>query len=137
MTSINKVILIGNLTKDIEVKEVGENKAKLANFGLATSKSVKKKDGTWENVPSFHNVTYWSPTDFFVSNAKKGVSVFLEGEIEYQTYEKDGETKYITKIIAHRASINQKGESGGGSTSSSVDVPADGVSSADAILDDF
>lgn len=100
----NKVILIGRVGKDAEVKTF-ENGDKVANFSLATSqRGYKRADGT--EVPErteWHNVTVRgkNAVDFTEKWVKKGSGVKVEGEIRYRKYDKDGETRYITEIFTN------------------------------------
>lgn len=94
---MNKVILLGNIGSDIERRDAGEHE--VYSFSLATNKVIKKEKKT-----SWHQCTAWNKTGKFISDYfKKGDQILVEGEIDYQTYEKDGDTKYITKIIVNQA----------------------------------
>lgn len=100
----NKVILIGRVGKDADVKTF-ENGDKVANFSLATSqRGYKRADGT--EVPErteWHNITVRgkNAVDFTEKWVKKGSGVKIEGEIRYRKYDKDGETRYITDIFTN------------------------------------
>ena len=96
---MNKVIILGRLTSDVELKQAGE--FQIANFSVATNKKIKGVDKA-----SFHNVVAWNKQAEVLSKySAKGKRVLIEGEISYETYEKDGQTKYITKIVAHNVQI--------------------------------
>jgi single-strand DNA-binding protein len=89
---MNRVILLGNIGGEIEKKEVGEHE--VYNFTMATNKVIKKEKKT-----QWHKCKAWNKTGKFISDHfGKGDAILVEGEIEYRTYEKDGETKYITEI---------------------------------------
>ena len=96
MASVNKVILIGNLGKDPELKYAGE--MAICNFSLATTKKVKG-----ENKTSWHNITMFGKTaELAKQYLTKGSPVYIEGEIDYQSWEdKDGTRKYKTVIIGN------------------------------------
>lgn len=93
---MNKVILMGNLGGDPELRTTPAGKA-VAEFSLATQ-------GVGKDAPSdWHKVTVWEKTAEFASKyLSKGSKILLEGRIKYETYEKDGEKKYMTRIVADR-----------------------------------
>ncbi len=95
--SVNKIILIGNVGNDPEIKQVGENK--LAKFSLATSESYKNKQGEKIENAEWHSVIVWGKLAEIVEKyVKKGSKLYIEGKIEYKSYEKAGEKKYFTQI---------------------------------------
>jgi len=100
MIDVNKVILMGRVGQDAEVKEVGENK--VAKFSLATSESFKDKSGEWQEKTAWHTVTVWNKSaEYAEKHCKKGVEAAVEGKINYNSYTPDGgETKYFTEINA-------------------------------------
>lgn len=98
---LNKASLIGNLTKDPEIRFTQGGQA-VANFVVATNESWTGKDGNTTEKTEFHNVSCWGGLakacgDFL----KKGSRVYAEGRITYRKVEKpDGQTKYYTEIVA-------------------------------------
>jgi len=99
---INKVILVGNTGKDPEIRTSSAGK-KVATFSLATSEKRKDHNGETITTTSWHNVVAWSPlAEVAEQYIKKGQLLYIDGRINYRTYEtKDGETKYITEIVAN------------------------------------
>lgn len=97
----NKVNLIGNLGKDVEVKETKTGK-KLARFSVATNDSYTK-DGEREQDTQWHSVIAWGKTaDMMALLLKKGNQVAIEGRISYGSFQdKDGNTRYTTDIVAN------------------------------------
>lgn len=101
--SVNKVILVGNVGKDPEVRYLERNVA-VANFPLATTeKGYKMNNGT--EVPDrteWHNIVAWRGTAEFVEKyVKKGSQLFIEGKIKTRSYDdKSGNKRYITEIYA-------------------------------------
>lgn len=97
--SVNKVIVLGRTGKDVELKYTAGGMA-IANFTVATSEKWKDKDGQKQEKTEWHNITFFGKQaeicDQFV---KKGDQVYVEGRLETQKYEKDGVTKYVTKIL--------------------------------------
>jgi single-strand DNA-binding protein len=103
---INKVILVGNVGKDPEIRAVGESN--VANFTLATSESWKDKtNGERKTQTEWHNITAWRNLADLSSNyIKKGSKIYVEGKLTTRSYEKqDGNTAYITEIIASNITL--------------------------------
>lgn len=98
--SICKVILIGNLGKDPEVRTMTSGD-KVCNFSLATSITWKDKQGEKQEKTTWHNIVVWNKglVNVCESYLKKGSKVYIEGTIENRSYEKDGQTKYISEIV--------------------------------------
>ena len=99
----NQATLIGRLGKDPEVRQFPSGNY-VVKFTLATWKSYQK-DGQWETQTEWHNIEYFTKHPESVK-AKKGDTVFVLGEIQYQRYQaQDGTEKYITKIIAKQIKL--------------------------------
>jgi single-strand DNA-binding protein len=97
MKNLNKVMLIGNLAKDPEVKQAGNST--VAEFSIATNSKFKKGE-EWVEKTEFHNIKAWGKlADVCEKYLKKGSPVYVEGRIETQSWEKDGVKKYRTEII--------------------------------------
>lgn len=101
MAGINKVILVGNLGKDPEVRTI-QSGAQVAKFSLATSESYTNKEGQKIESTEWHNVVLWRGLATVAEKyLKKGNKVYIEGKIRNRQYEdKDGVKKYITEIEA-------------------------------------
>ncbi len=97
---VNKVILIGNLGKDPEVRQFENNS--VANFSLATSETYTDKTGEKKTLTEWHNVSVWGRGAEVVEKyLKKGSKVYIEGKITYRKYQdKDGVDRYSTDIKA-------------------------------------
>lgn len=96
---MNNVILIGRLTKDVEIKEVGENK--VANFTLAVQRTYKNSDGEYE--ADFINCVAWNGVaDNMSEFLKKGDLVGVKGSLITSTYEKDEVKHYKTEVRADK-----------------------------------
>jgi single-strand DNA-binding protein len=129
--SLNKVMLIGNLGSDPEVRTVGSG-ARVANFSIATSRQWTGRDGTPQEKTEWHRIVAWDNergpklADVAERFLRKGERVYVEGEIEYRSYEdKDGVTKYITEIRARELIlIGSRGEGGGGDFETPAERPA-------------
>jgi single-strand DNA-binding protein len=101
MAGINKVILVGNLGKDPEVRHL-EGGASVAHFTLATNEYYKDKQGNRVERTEWHNIAAWRGlAEMAEKYLKKGQQVYLEGKIRTRQYQdKDNQTRYITEIIA-------------------------------------
>lgn len=97
---MNKVILIGNLGQDPEVRHTAGGTA-VAKFSLATNRKFTGKDGQKQEKTEWHRIVAWGKlADICGQYLSKGKQVMLEGRIEYGSYEKDGVKHYTTDIIA-------------------------------------
>jgi len=101
MAGVNKVILVGNLGKDPEVKYLDSGVA-VANFSLATTENYKNKEGERVSQTEWHNTVLWRGLAEVAEKwLKKGSSVYIEGKIKTRKWEdKDGNTRYNTEILA-------------------------------------
>lgn len=100
MAGINKVILVGNLGKDPEVRHL-ENGASVANFPLATTESYKDKNGNRQEQTEWHNIVLWRGLAQIAEQyLKKGSQVYIEGKIRSRSWQdKEGNTRYTTEIV--------------------------------------
>jgi single-strand DNA-binding protein len=100
MSGVNKVILIGRLGKDPEVRAF-ENNVKKATFPLATSEFRKDKEGNKIELTEWHNIVCWRNLAEIVEQfLTKGKLIYLEGKIRTRSWEDNGVKKYITEIEA-------------------------------------
>ncbi|MEW5799088.1 MAG: single-stranded DNA-binding protein [Bacteroidota bacterium] len=98
--SLNKVMLIGNLGKDPELKYTPSGVA-VATFSMATSEQWKDQDGNAQERTEWHNIVAWRKLAEIVGEyLKKGKKVYVEGKLQTRNYEKDGVKRYITEIVA-------------------------------------
>ena len=99
--SVNKVILVGNLGKDPESRTF-DNGGKVVNLSLATSKQWTDDKGEKHEKTQWHTVAIFNKAKAEVAERylKKGSKVYLEGELEYRTFEgKDGKTHYVAEVV--------------------------------------
>ncbi|MFP4018619.1 MAG: single-stranded DNA-binding protein [Bacteroidales bacterium] len=137
---VNKVILIGNVGKDPEVKHL-DNGNVMAKFPLATSEVYKNKENEKVTSTEWHNIIIFSKLAEVVEKyVKKGDALYLEGRIRTRSYEdKDGVKKYITEIIVNNMQMlgggksdqstsydNSQSENEGKAESSSTAIPDEG-----------
>ena len=110
MAGVNKVILVGNLGKDPEVRHLEGDKV-IAKFPLATSESFKDKSGNRVEQTEWHNIVVWKGlADIAERYLKKGTTIYLEGKIRTRNYEKDGVKHYTTEIVGDSFTILSKRE---------------------------
>jgi single-strand DNA-binding protein len=114
MGSINKVILIGNLGADPELKYTPSSRA-LCNLRVATTEVFKDKSGTRQERTEWHRVTVWGEQAENCSKyLSKGRSVYVEGKLQTRSYEKEGQKHYATDVVADRVVFLGGGGGGGG-----------------------
>lgn len=121
MKSVNKVILIGNLGKDPEVKYTPQG-TPVAKFSLATNERYKDKEGNWQDRTEWHNIVLWQRlAEIAGEYLKKGSKVYIEGRIRTDSWDdkQSGQKKYMTQIVGHDIVLlsgrGEGGEHGGGS----------------------
>lgn len=120
--SVNKVILVGNLGKDPEVRYTQTGSA-VANFSIATSEQWNDRDGKKQERTEWHNIVVWGKqAEHCGQYLSKGRQVYVEGSIRTRSYDdKSGNKRYITEIVAQRIQFL----GGGGGTR----LPQQGVDS--------
>lgn len=99
---INKVILVGNLGRDPEIR-VLESGTKVAKFTMATNENYRDKNNEWQTITEWHNVILWR---YLAESAerqlKKGSQVYIEGKLTHRKYQdKDGNDRYVTEVVAN------------------------------------
>lgn len=110
--SVNKVILIGNLGKDPEVRHL-ENGAVVANFSLATSEVyTDKSTGVKKENTDWHDIVVWRGlAEVAEKYLKKGYKVYVEGKLKKRSWQdKEGNTRYTTEIVADEMTILSRPE---------------------------
>lgn len=129
MAGLNKVMLIGNLGKDPEVKTL-DNGAKIATFPLATSETYKDKEGNRQTRTEWHNMVLWRGlADIAESYLHKGSQVYLEGRLSTRKWEdKEGNTRYTTEVIGDNLVLlsraNDQQQGGMGASADGFNAPA-------------
>ncbi|WP_373553750.1 single-stranded DNA-binding protein [Haliscomenobacter sp.] len=98
---VNRVMLIGNLGKDPEVRSL-ENGAMVAKFSLATSESYRDKENNWQELTEWHDIVVWrTVAERAEKSLKKGMTIYLEGKLTHRTWQdKDGNNRRTTEIVA-------------------------------------
>lgn len=126
MAGVNKAIIIGNLGADPEMRYSTGGVA-ICSFRVATSEKWKGKDGNTNERTEWHSITAFDKLgEACGTYLKKGSKCFIEGKLQTDKYEKDGQTHYSTKIIA--ASVQfLDGRKDGGETSNATGGAASGA----------
>lgn len=133
--SLNKVILIGNLTRDPELRYTPQGSA-VATFGLATNRSWTTDTGEKKDEAEFHNIVVWNKLAEICSQyLTKGKQAYIEGRLATREWEgQDGQKRRSTEVIA--SEVIFLGSAGGGSGRSDLDIPADFGLGADSLPTD-
>ena len=138
MSGVNKVILVGNLGKDPEVRHLDNGRA-VANFSLATSEVYKNREGEKVTNTEWHNVVLWTPLAEVAERfLKKGGQVYIEGKLTSRSYDdKDGVKRYITEVVGREMTLLGKpaGEMGGAQGGESASGLSTGSSNASSSVD--
>ena len=147
--SVNKVILLGNVGKDPEIKATASGIA-VATFSIATSERFKDKTGNWQDRTEWHNLVAYQRTAEIVRDyVKKGSKLYIEGRLQTSSWDDKttGQKKYKTEIIVNDLSLlsgrgegGESGSSGGYSKSNTASfdqrAPAEDLSQSTEITDD-
>mgnify|MGYP003650430005 CR=1 FL=1 len=117
MSTVNRVILVGNLGKDPEMRTT-QSGTKIGNLSVATSEAWKdKSSGEKKEKTEWHRVVVFDTqlADICERYLKKGSKIYIEGSLQTRSWEKDGETKYSTEVVLQRFSskLVMLGEKGG------------------------
>lgn len=115
--NVNKVIIVGNITRDPELKALPSG-ASVASFSVATNE-VYTKDGQKHETTEFHNIVAWGKTAENIARyMKKGSQIYIEGKLQTRSWDKDGEKRYRTEIVALNVQFGAKPKGDGGSQGS-------------------
>ncbi|MBK7182811.1 MAG: single-stranded DNA-binding protein [Bacteroidetes bacterium] len=111
MAGVNKVILVGNLGKDPEVRHL-EGGAAVANFPLATTETYKDKNGNRNEQTEWHNIVVWRGlAEVAEKYLKKGMTIYIEGKLRTRSWDdKEGHKRYTTEVVGETFTILSKRE---------------------------
>ena len=128
MASYNRVVLVGNLTRDPELRYISSGTA-VTDIGLAVNDRRKNQSGEWVDETQFIDITLWARTAEVASQyLSKGSSVLIEGRLKFDRWEKDGQKHSKLRVVGEKMQM-LGGRSGGGSQASQ---PAPAASAAPA-----
>ena len=120
MASFNRVVLVGNLTQDVELRYTPAGTA-VTDVSLAVNERVKRND-QWTEEANFFDVTLWGRTAEVASEyLSKGSSVLIEGRLKQDRWEQDGQKRSKVKVVGER--MQMLGSRGGGGGSSTGSAP--------------
>ncbi len=138
MAGVNKVILVGNLGKDPEVRHLDNGRA-VANFSIATSESYKNKAGERVTNTEWHNVVLWTPLAEIAERfLKKGNQVYIEGKLTTRSWDdQDGNKRYTTEVVGREMTLlGSRGDNEGGQPSAAAPAAAPVQSPVSSIPED-
>lgn len=102
MASHNRVTLLGNVTRDVEIRNLSSGMA-VADIGMAVNDRYKSKSGEWVDEPTYVDVTAWGRTAEIASEyLQKGSPVLIEGRLKLETWEKDGQKRSKLKVVCEK-----------------------------------
>ncbi len=113
---VNKVILVGNVGRDPELRYTASGRA-VANFSLATNYRSKDVDGNWQDHTEWHRCVAWARlAEIMNQYAPKGKQIYIEGRLQTRQWDdKDGNTRYTTEIVVEEMKLlGGRGETSGG-----------------------
>lgn len=135
--SLNKVMLIGNLGADPEIRSTNSG-ARVATLSLATSRQWKNQSGEQQEKTEWHRVVFWGNlVDVIERYCRKGERVYVEGSIEYRTWQdREGQTRYSTEIRGREMMLlGSRGGGGAGPDEEHVGAAAGGFDKLPEPLD--
>lgn len=111
MAGVNKVILVGNLGKDPEVRHL-EGGTAVASFSIATTEVYKDKTGTRQEQTEWHNIVVWRGlAEVAEKYLKKGMTIYIEGKLRTRSWDdKEGHKRYSTEVVGDTFTILSKKE---------------------------
>lgn len=115
MASFNRVILVGNLTRDIDLRYVSGGGTAVTELGLAVNDRRKTQSGEWVDETTFVDVTLWGRTAEIASEyLSKGSSVLIEGRLKLDTWETDGQKRSKLRVVGEKMQMLGGRDGGGG-----------------------
>ncbi len=102
MTAYNRVVLVGNITREIELRYTQSGTA-VTDIGLAINERKKNQSGEWVDDPQFIDVTLWGRTaEVAAEYLGKGSPILIEGRLKLETWESDGQKRSKLKVVGER-----------------------------------
>lgn len=122
--NLNKIFIIGNLTRDPELRALPSGKS-VATFGVATNRIWNDESGKRQQAPEFHNVVAFGKlADIVKQYLQKGKMVLVEGRIQTRSWEaQDGSKRSRTEIVAERLQLGPRGATGGNPSDATQSEP--------------
>ena len=133
--SVNKVIVLGRLGQDPELKYTPSGAA-VCNFSVATSDSWTDKEGKKQEKTEWHRIVVWGKlAELCNQYLSKGKQAYVEGKLETRSWDKDGTKMYTTEVKA--STVQFLGQSGGGAPSSSDEGSSESSGGGEEVAGDF
>lgn len=138
--SFNQVILMGNLTRDPELRTIPSGQS-VCSFGLALNRSYKGADGNWVEATDFVDVSAWGPLGERVAQyMTKGKPVLVSGRLQSRSWEQDGQKRTKVEVVAMDVTFLGSASGGSGSSSAGSDDGSQDATAAgkqDAVIEDI
>ncbi len=142
--SVNQVMLMGNLTRDPEVRQT-PNGQTVCSFGLALNRSFKGSDGQWQEATDFVDIVAWAQLAERVSQyLHKGSRVFIQGRLQYRSWDQDGQKRSKLDVVANDVTFldgrDGSGDNAGSSantSSASAPKPSTDKKKDDIVIEDI
>lgn len=138
--SFNQVILMGNLTRDPELRTIPSGQS-VCSFSLALNRSYKGSDGNWQEATDFVDIVAWGPLGERVSQyLSKGRPCLVNGRLQSRSWEQDGQKRSKLEVVAQDVTFLGGGSGASGSDSGSGSSSAksnDDQSSQDVVIEDI
>jgi len=130
--SVNKVILVGNLGKDPEVRHL-EGGASVASFPLATSETYNNKSGERVSNTEWHNIVVWRGlADIAGKYLKKGSKIYVEGKLRTRSWQdQEGNTRYTTEVVADNMTMLDRAGDNAAPQQSNASAPEANIPTSD------
>lgn len=110
MVGLNRVQLIGHLGRDPEIKTLSGGK-KVCSFSMAVNRRWRDQEGELQEATEWFNIEAWERlAEICADYLKKGSLVFLEGRLQTDSYQEDGQTRYFTKVVASQMQMLDRKE---------------------------
>jgi single-strand DNA-binding protein len=142
--SFNQVILMGNLTRDPELRQT-PNGQSVTSFSLALNRSFKGADGNWQDATDFIDVVAWGPLGERVAQyLTKGRPCLVNGRLQSRSWEQDGQKRSKVEVVAQDVTFlggagegGSGGGNGGGASSAAPSKPAGKAKKDDIVIEDI
>jgi single-strand DNA-binding protein len=140
--SFNQVILMGNLTRDPELRQT-PNGHSVASFGLALNRSYKGADGNWQEATDFVDIVAWGPLGERVAQyLSKGRPCLVNGRLQSRAWEQDGQKRSKVEVVAQDVTFlggpgGGSGEGGGNAPSAAAPKPSKSTKKDDVVIEDI
>lgn len=135
--SFNQVILMGNLTRDPELRTIPSGQS-VCSFSLALNRSYKGADGNWQEATDFVDIVAWGPLGERVSQyLSKGRPCLVQGRLQSRSWEQDGQKRSKLEVVANDVTFLGGGPGGGGDTAGGDNKPSTSAKDQDVVIEDI